>query len=164
MNHPSGDQPSGGPPKSGFARMAPEILVSDFEASLVFWQDLIGFEIAYRRPEDRFAYLDLRGAQIMLCERWGGWETGPLDQPFGRGVMFQVYVTAIAPILARLAQAGWPLHTDVREVWRDCGGSAIVDRIGQREFFVQDPDGYLLMVAEDLDDRPRLPMVPPVAT
>lgn len=142
---------TGGPPKSGFARMAPEILVSDLEASLRFWRDLLGFGIAYARPDDRFAYLARDGAQIMLCERWGEWETGPLDRPFGRGVMFQVYVDAIGPVLERLEAARWRLHTGVREVWRDCGNR----QIGQREFFVQDPDGYLLMIAEDLDDRPR---------
>lgn len=146
-------QSTGGPPKSGFARMAPEILVSDFDASLRFWRDLLGFAVAYARPDDRFAYLDRDGAQIMLCERWGEWETGPMEPPFGRGVMFQVYVDAIAPILARLEASGWPIHTGVREAWRDCGNR----QIGQREFFVQDPDGYLLMVAEDLDDRPRPP-------
>jgi catechol 2,3-dioxygenase-like lactoylglutathione lyase family enzyme len=138
-----------GPPKGGFARMEPEVLVSDLEASRAFWCGLIGFEVAYERPEDRFVYLDLQGAQIMLCQRWGGWETGPLERPFGRGVMFQVYVDAIAPVLARLAAAGWPLHTATREAWRDCGG----EQIGQREFFVQDPDGYLLMVAETIDSR-----------
>jgi catechol 2,3-dioxygenase-like lactoylglutathione lyase family enzyme len=139
-----------GPPKGGFAPMEPEILVSDLEASLAFWRDLIGFEVAYARMEDRFVYLDRDGAQIMLCERWGGWETGPLEPPYGRGVMFQVYVAALAPILERLQAAPWPLHTGLREAWRACG-----DReIGQREFFVQDPDGYLLMIAEDLGGRP----------
>jgi len=138
--------------------MEPEILVSHLEASLNFWCGLIGFEIAYQRPEDRFVYLDLQGAQIMLCERWGGWETAALEPPFGRGVMFQVYVDAIAPALQRLGAAGWPLHTAVREAWRDCGDH----RIGQREFFVQDPDGYLLMVAETLDDRPRMHVEPAV--
>ena len=57
---------NGGPPKGGFARMAPEILVNDFDISLSFWRDLLGFTIAYARPDDRFAYLERQGAQIML--------------------------------------------------------------------------------------------------
>ncbi len=143
---------TGGPPKSGFARMAPEVLVTDLAASLAFWRDLLGFEVAYARPDESFAYLDLGGAQIMLCQCWGGWETAALERPFGRGVMFQVYLDALDPVLARLAAAGWPLHSALREAWRDCGAQ----RIGQREAFVQDPDGYLLMLAQELDDRPRM--------
>jgi hypothetical protein len=38
----------------------------------------------------------------------------------------------------------------LRDVWRRIG-----DRIGgQREIFLQDPDGYLVMVAQDLGERP----------
>ena len=47
-------------------------------------------------------------------------------------------------MIAALAAAGWPLYAPLREVWRRWG-----DREGgQREIFVQDPDGYLVMVAE----------------
>jgi len=46
----------GGQPKSGFARLAPEVLVSDSEASLACRCGLLGFEVAYARPEERFAY------------------------------------------------------------------------------------------------------------
>lgn len=92
----------------------------------------------------------VEGAQIMLSQRSGKWETAPLDRPYGRGVMFQVYVTSIEPVKRSLEAAGWPLHAGPREVWRDVG-----DRLaGQREIFVLDPDGYLVMVADDLGDRP----------
>jgi len=44
----------------------------------------------------------------------------------------------------------WPIYHQLREIWRRAG-----DReIGQREFFLLDPDGYLLMVAENLGERP----------
>jgi len=107
----------GAPPKSGWARLAPEILVENIQASVAFSRDLLGFEIAYQRPEDRFAYLERPdGAQIMLCQRGGDWETGPLERPFGRGVMFQVYVDDVNLLLAAVSSKGWPIHAGPREV------------------------------------------------
>jgi hypothetical protein len=37
----------GSPPKTGWAKLAPESLVSDIAASLVFWRDRLGFAVAY---------------------------------------------------------------------------------------------------------------------
>ena len=142
---------TGAPPRTGWAALVAEILVSDIEASLSFWRDVLGFEIAYQRAEERFAYLERAdGAQIMLHQRGGVWETGPLEPPFGRGVMFQIYVESLAPLLQRVRTARHPIHTGPREVWRRHG-----DREGgQREVFVLDPDGYLIMLAERLGHRP----------
>ena len=137
----------GAPPKAGWAKLVPELLVSDIGASTEFWCDRLGFAIAYRRPEEAFAYLERpEGAQIMLTERSGKWETAPLERPYGRGAMFQVYVTSIDPVRQSLEAAGWPLYAGPREVWREVGDR----QSGQREIFVLDPDGYLVMVADDL--------------
>ena len=140
----------GAPPRSGWARLAPELLVTDLAASLHFWRDLLGFRIAYDRPEERFAYLERPdGGQVMLSERNGEFETGPLQHPLGRGVMFQVYVNDLDAVIAALTSAGWPSYLPLRTVWRRWG-----DREGgQRELFVQDPDGYLVMVAEHVGER-----------
>jgi len=37
------------PPKTGWAKIVTELHVTDLEVSLAFWNDIIGFEIAYRR-------------------------------------------------------------------------------------------------------------------
>jgi len=128
----------------------PELLVEDIATSLPFWRDLLGFAIAYQRPEDRFVYLERPdGAQIMLCQRSGRWETAALERPLGRGVMFQVHVDDIDAVSAVLAAVGHELYAGPRDVWRRYG-----DREGgQREIFVQDPDGYLVMVAQNLGER-----------
>lgn len=140
----------GRPPKSGFAKLAPELLVTDLEHSLAFWKDMLGFKIAYQRPEQGFCYLEHDdGAQIMLCKRSGKWEMGELQLPFGRGAMFQIYLSSITPALTRLLQADWPITEGPREVWRRWG-----DREGgKREIILQDPDGYLIMLTEDLGER-----------
>jgi catechol 2,3-dioxygenase-like lactoylglutathione lyase family enzyme len=148
----------GAPPRSGWACMIAELHVNNLEASLSFWRDLLGFEIAFARSEERFVYLEHpSGHQIMLCQRHGRFETGPLDLPLGQGAMFQIYFTSIEAVLFRLRASSWPIYLGPREVWRRTGDC----ESGQREVFVQDPDGYLLMVAENIGRRPLSERITP---
>jgi catechol 2,3-dioxygenase-like lactoylglutathione lyase family enzyme len=141
----------GAPPTNAWAKLVCELLVDDIAASLSFWTKGLGFKIAYQRPEQGFAYLERpEGAQIMLCQRAGVWETAALEKPFGRGVMFQIAVDDLSTLLTRLAADNWPLYAEPREVWRRHG-----DREGgQKEVFVEDPNGYLVMIAQRLGERP----------
>ena len=141
---------AGAPPLSGWGRLVPELLVDNVKTSLRFWRDVLGFDVAYERPEQHFVYLERpEGAQVMLCQRAGQWETAPLERPFGRGAMFQIYVDDIAPIERAIAATATPIHHGPREVWRLTG-----DReSGQREIFVLDPDGYLIMMAMRIGER-----------
>ena len=141
---------SGLPPKNGWSKLVPELLVEDIHASLAFWQNILGFNIAYDRPEQFFVYLERpEGAQIMLCQRSGKWETAELERPFGRGILFQIQVDDLDPIIEAIAKAKWPVHSPLRDVWRQTG-----DReSGQREIFVLDPDGYLIMMNASLGQR-----------
>ncbi|MBE7220465.1 MAG: VOC family protein [Caulobacteraceae bacterium] len=134
---------------TGFAALVPELGVDDIAASLAFWCGPLGFTVAYDRPAARFAYLEREGAQVMLCERNGRWDTGGTVRPYGRGLNLQITVAALQPILNGLAQAGWPLFAAPAEAWYRAGP---VER-GQREMLVQDPDGYLLRFAEFLGLR-----------
>lgn len=144
----------GAPPRHGWARMVPELHVTDLAISLAFWPDVLGFAVAFQRPAERFVYLERpEGAQLMLCQRHGRFETGPMQPPLGQGAMFQVYVETIAPILAALAAVGWPIYLGPREVWRRTADH----ESGQREVFVQDPDGYLLMPAAAIGTRGVVP-------
>ena len=140
----------GRPPRNPMSRMISELHVNDLQASLSFWRDILGFQIAFQRPEERFVFLEhAEGQQIMLCQRHGRFETGPLEAPLGQGAMFQIYLTGIAPILDRLSARNWPPYLGPREIWRRVGD----EEHGQREVFVQDPDGYLLMLAEPIGQR-----------
>ena len=87
---------------------------------------------------------------MMMYARDGDWETGPVERPFGRGVVFQVNVRDVGAVARAVTAAGVPFYVETRERWRHWG-----DRMGgQREFLVQDPDGYLVMVAERIGERP----------
>ncbi len=138
------------PPKAGWAKIVTELHVTNLEVSLAFWKDIIGFEIAYRREEEKFVYLEHpEGQQIMLCQRHGRFERGPMQPPLGQGAMFQIYFLDVGSILANLVARNWPIYLGPRQVWRKTG-----DReSGQQEVFVQDPDGYLLMLAQSLGER-----------
>jgi catechol 2,3-dioxygenase-like lactoylglutathione lyase family enzyme len=137
---------TGSAPLNGWAAVVPELSVSDIQASLSFWCGLLGFEIAFDRPDARFAYLVRNQVQVMLCELNGRWEVGEMDRPFGRGLNFQMLVDEIEPILKALQDTNWPLYEQPNEVWYRVGDQ----EIGQREFLVQDPDGYLVRFAERL--------------
>lgn len=126
-------------------RMVPELSVTSLERSLPFYTELLGFTLAFRRDDPPFAYLDLDTAQLMLEELHdGAWRTGELQPPFGRGVNFQIEVASVQPILERLRAAGVPLFREPHESWYATGDT----QEGQREFLVQDPDGYLLRFCE----------------
>ena len=140
-----------GHPPTPWAALMIEIMVSDYGRSLAFWTGPLGFRIAFDRPGAHFACLSHPdGAQMMLYQRDGNWETGPLDPPSGRGAIVQVYVADARACADRVTAAGHPFYVPLREKWRDWG-----DRLGgQREFLVQDPDGYLVMVAQRIGERP----------
>jgi len=120
-----------------WAALVPELLVSDLGRSVGFWCGFLGFVVAYERPG--FVYLTRGELQVMLCGRDGSWETAEMQPPFGRGINLQMMVPALEPILAALVAAGWELYQAPVEAWYE---------VGQREFLVQDPDGYLLRFAE----------------
>lgn len=130
------------------AALVPELSVSDWVASRNFYCDLLGFSVRYARPEEGFAYLTLGEAALMIDQRGLGrdWETGPLEAPFGRGINFQITVSSIDPILERLGRAGVPLFLPVESKSYRVG----TETVTQRQFCVQDPDGYLLRLCEAL--------------
>ena len=137
-------------PEGGFAVLVPELDVTDLDASLHFWCGILGFRIAYARPEDGFAYLEYAGAQVMLCRRNGNWETAPTERPFGRGLNLQITVAALDPLLEGLAAAGWPLFREPHDARYRVGERSA----HLRQCLVQDPDGDLLRFAERLPDQP----------
>jgi catechol 2,3-dioxygenase-like lactoylglutathione lyase family enzyme len=139
-----------GSPPAVFAACSVEIMVTDYATSLAFWCDVLGFAPVHTRPAQKFAYLERPdGAQMMLYERDGDWETGPMEVPFGRGVVVQVSVTDVDALAVHVAVKGVPFYVGLREKWRDWGDCLG----GQREFLVQDPDGYLVMVSQKIGVR-----------
>ena len=139
----------GSRPKSWNPLVA-EMMVQDFAASFAWWTGMLGFAPLFQRPAQRLAMLQHPdGAQVMIYQRDGDWETGAMEPPFGRGAVLQVFVGDVVSVQAVLVAAGHPFYVALREKWRDWGDCLG----GQREFLVQDPDGYLVMVAEHIGTK-----------
>lgn len=135
--------------------LVPELDVSDLDRSLDFYTRLAGFAVTYARPEERFAYLTLGDAHLMLEEAAGPgrrFRTAPLEPPYGRGVNFQIQVDNAAACYARLQAAGSGIVIPLEEKWY----RRARQELGQRQFVVADPDGYLLRFFTDLGSRPVL--------
>lgn len=134
-----------------FNKLVPELSVFNFKRSLDFYTRVLGFDIAYDRPEEGFAFLLLGEAQIMIDEIGISrtWETAEFSYPLGRGINLQIEVDTIDPILENLDQNNIPLFLDVEEKWYR------VDKyeFRNKQFLVQDPDGYLLRFPQDLGAR-----------
>ncbi|HEX9804412.1 MAG TPA: VOC family protein [Candidatus Dojkabacteria bacterium] len=132
-------------------QLVPELSVSNFQISLDFYTRFLGFSIAYQREEEGFAFLVLDKVQIMIDELGKGrdWKTAELSHPLGRGINFQIEVESIEPILANLKEANIPLFLEIEEKWY----RKLDKEVGNKQFLVQDPDGYLLRFTESLGSR-----------
>jgi catechol 2,3-dioxygenase-like lactoylglutathione lyase family enzyme len=135
------------------ARLIPEIYCANLERSLEFFIAVLGFTVAYERPEERFAFLEREGAQIMLSEPVGRvFLAGALEHPYGRGVHFQIEVSDASALYEHVAAAGRPIFLHLEERWYRREN----ELLGQRQFGVQDPDGYLIRFFEAIGRRPAV--------
>ncbi|WP_293677781.1 VOC family protein [uncultured Phenylobacterium sp.] len=133
--------------------LTPELDVADLEASLGFYVRTLGFKVRYRRPEDRFAYLEREGAELMLEEAAGPgrrFRTAELEHPYGRGMNLQIACSNAARLHARVVAAGAEVVIPLETRWYRADA---VEK-GARQFVVADPDGYLLRFYQDLGERP----------
>lgn len=117
--------------------------------SLDFYSDILLFKIEYQRPEDKFALLSLNDCQIMIEEVNGHWNTGELSYPYGRGINFQITINDIDPIYDSLKKGEYPIKFDIQENWYRAGTKLM----GQKEFLIMDPDGYLLRFVQNLGEK-----------
>ena len=132
-------------------RLVPELYCSDLEQSLSFYVDLLGFTVQFMRPEERFAYLDREGAEIMLEQSTGRtFLTAELERPYGRGVNFQIEVADVQSLYVAARASPWRVSLELEDRWYRRGEL----EFGNRQFVIQDPDGYLLRFFEDLGSRP----------
>ena len=129
-------------------RMVPELSVTDFSVSLSFYTQILGFSIMVRRRDPDFAYINLGEAQLMLEQHSSdAWNTAELIKPLGRGVNFQIDVDDIDVIYRRVMHNNVTLYRELKDNHYDIG-----DHIAcQREFLLQDPDGYLLRSSQYIE-------------
>ncbi len=134
-------------------RLVPELICSCLQESLRFYCDVLQFRVLYERPADRFAYLDLAGAELMLeqpLSRDRLWPRAELLHPYGRGLNLEISVDDVLGLHARVAAAGLTAFLPIEERWYRRQS----DEIRVRQFAVSDPDGYLVRLSQELEVRP----------
>ncbi|MES2934543.1 MAG: VOC family protein [Pseudomonadota bacterium] len=125
-------------------KIVPELYCSDVAVTMDFYVKLIGFTILYQRPAETFVYLAMDGIELMFEEANGPgrrWISGALEQPFGRGINLQIEVNDVRALYARVSEkSAASVYLPLEEKAYQCGDVLSVNR----QFIVQDPDGYLL--------------------
>ncbi len=131
-------------------QIIPELSVTNLEKSLNFYTT-IGFKIKYERPENKFAFIYFNKIQFMLQELSSNdkWNVGTLTYPFGNGINFQLEVTNIDKIYYNLKKQKYKISFDIEENWYRQENKLL----GNKEFLIQDPDGYLLRFFEDIGEK-----------
>lgn len=132
--------------------LIPELKVLDFKQSLDFYTRLAGFKILYVRPENDFAMLEINGAQLMiegLTNKSRSWLTGELEKPFGCGMHFQIEVEDVQRLYQTFKKANYPIFLEMEEKWYRIDDTETCNK----QFLVQDPDGYLFRFFEPVSTR-----------
>ncbi len=133
-----------------FNTLIPELAVTDLEKSLKFYVEILGFTVEYRREEDRFALIALGGSQLILEEGAGNpWDEEDMVYPFGRGITLSIEVGEVESVVKLLRENSCEIKGEVEERWYPFKGKLL----GEKQFSVVDPDGYLLRVIEDLGEK-----------
>ena len=119
--------------------LIPELSVSNINKSKEFYLSL-GFKVMYERIENKFCFLELEANQIMIEEINDNWNTGELEYPFGRGINISMTVSNVDEMYNRLKDMNikFFLELTTNEYRVDD------EIIYEKEFLIQDPDGYLL--------------------
>ena len=133
-----------------FSKNIPELSVTNLENSLNFYK-IAGFKVEYDRPENKFAFISLGEIQFMLQEIANNdkWDIAPLFYPFGNGINFQLEVENLDEIYNNFKNSNYKITFDIAENWYRQDNKLL----GNKEFLIQDPDGYLLRFSEDLGKK-----------
>lgn len=123
-----------------FNKLIPELSVSDINKTREFYVDVLGFKICYERPENKFIFVEKDGNQIMLEQINDNWNVGKMEYPFGRGINFEMTISDVDAVYERIEKAGIKLFRKMEIKDYECGNEIV----HQKQFLIQDPDGYLL--------------------
>ncbi len=135
-----------------FTRLTPNLMVGDVNRSMDFYQNILGFSIHMAVDEDKeffvsdppsgttlvYAQLERDGVEIMLQQQ----ESMINDLPvfsgcdIGASVSFYILVEDLAGLFAQVQGR------------TDCIREPETTWYGMREFYIRDPDGYVLGFAE----------------
>lgn len=123
-----------------FNSLIPELVVSDIEKTKEFYVNILNFVVEYERAENKFIFLSLEDNQMMFEQDNGYWNVGELEYPYGRGINFEMKVSNVEGLYKRILDFHIKPFREMNINHYRSGDEDIV----QKEFLIQDPDGYLL--------------------
>lgn len=124
-----------------FNKTIPELSVFDINKLKNFYLNVLGAKIEYERQEDKFVFLSLEENQLMLEEiHDNGWNIGELTYPLGQGINISLEIKNVDSIYQRVKEHNITLYRDMK-ISHYTGANEIIK---QKEFLLQDPNGYLL--------------------
>ena len=136
------------------AQLVPELACRDASVSRNFYVELLGFQVLYDRPDKGFYYLERQGAEIMVEQLSdSSWIAADIEPPFGRGLHFQIMTSDLRSLYDTCKLNEVRIFREWEEAWY----RADDHYVGQSQFIICDPDGYMLRFAEDLGERPEPP-------
>ena len=122
-----------------FNSLIPELSVSNIANSIEFYTS-IGFQIVYERKKDKFCFLELENNQIMIEQINKNWNTGILEYPFGRGINISMSIKNIDQYYNKIKEKNIKIFQEIQ-----INKYQVDEKIYEdKEFLIQDPDGYLL--------------------
>ena len=136
-----------------YNNLIPELSVADFNKSLNFYTQILGFKVEYDRSESNFAFLSFQGSQLMIDQgnddKKSPWYTGKLIYPRGRGIHFQIDIDNLKPLIKSLKKHNYPIKESPKDYWFRKDNVMV----GMRGLLIMDPDGYLLMFNQDIEEK-----------
>jgi catechol 2,3-dioxygenase-like lactoylglutathione lyase family enzyme len=129
-----------------FISVTPNLVVSDIDRSAAFYRDVLGLPIHMTVPGAApfaFVWLKQDDVNIFLNDRATVGELDPhlADKPPGGSFTIYFRVTGVDALWERISP-----HAKIAEAIN-------TKPYGMREFAVEDPDGYLITLSEEMGQR-----------
>ncbi|RDY22640.1 VOC family protein [Romboutsia maritimum] len=124
-----------------FNKLIPELTVFNIEETRNFYLNILGFKLEYDRGEDNFIFVSFENSQFMFEQLHDdGWNIGKMEYPLGRGINFSIEVKDIDSLYDKVTSYNvTPFRKLMSSDYKV--GDKIIE---QKEFLIQDPNGYLL--------------------
>ena len=124
-----------------FNALIPELSVTNIECTKQFYISVLGFKLEYERVNEKFIFLSYGNSQFMFEEiHLDGWNVDTLEYPFGRGINFSIACSNVEQLYEVVKNSKIKVYRELKETIYLCDGNQEI----QKEFLIQDPDGYLL--------------------
>ena len=128
-----------------FNGLIPELSVTDIECTKQFYISVLGFKLEYERINEKIMFLSFGESQLMFEENHkDGWNVAVFEYPLGRGINFSIVCSDVEELFKVVNNSNIKVYRELKETVYLYNGN----EKNQKEFLIQDPDGYLLRFIE----------------